>query len=318
MSLEIFSGFPRILDILKARNRYISNIEMPGGTIRYVPLHPPKDGATRTSPASEWTIDFQELENTINSKTRMIVLNSPHNPVGKVFSREELQRIGDLCVKHNLIILSDEVYDRLFYVPFTRIGTLSPELYERTLTVGSAGKAFYATGWRVGYLIGPEHLIKYVAGAHTRICYSSVSPLQEAAAVAFEQADKVGFWDESRNEMKQKMERFCEVFDELGIPVCALSCPWHCLSNRHRYLTCMHSVLRSGGRILRAGQHGFGEAPDRLPLPASCSQSASRFQALLVPHPRGWRGCRSANGVLHRCQLPHRGGLSPLCSLQER
>lgn len=55
--------------------RYISNIEMPGGTIRYVPLHPPKDGATRTSPASEWTIDFEELENTINSKTKMIVSN---------------------------------------------------------------------------------------------------------------------------------------------------------------------------------------------------------------------------------------------------
>lgn len=118
-----------------------------------------------------------------------------------------------------MIILSDEVYDRLYYVPFTRIATLSPQLWERTLTVGSAGKAFYATGWRVGYLIGPEHLIKYVAAAHTRICYSSVSPLQEAAAVAFEQADSVGFWDRSRTEMKQKVERFCEVFDELGIPV---------------------------------------------------------------------------------------------------
>ncbi|KAJ5415694.1 hypothetical protein N7465_004389 [Penicillium sp. CMV-2018d] len=199
-------------------DQYISNIEMPGGTIRYVPLHPPKDGATKTSPASEWTINFEELEGAMNSKTKMIVLNSPHNPVGKVFSREELERIGELCIKYNLIILSDEVYDRLFYVPYTRIATLSPELYERTLTVGSAGKAFYATGWRVGYLIGPEHLIKYVAGAHTRICYSSVSPLQEAAAVAFEQAEKEGFWDESRTDMKGKIERFCEVFDELGIP----------------------------------------------------------------------------------------------------
>ena len=130
-----------------------------------------------------------------------------------------MERIGDLCVKNNLIILSDEVYDRLYYSPFTRIATLSPELYERTLTVGSAGKAFYATGWRVGFLIGPEHLIKYVAAAHTRICYSSVSPLQEAAAVAFEQADKVGFWDESRAEMKGKVDRFCEIFKELGIPV---------------------------------------------------------------------------------------------------
>lgn len=126
-------------------------------------------------------------------------------------------------MKYNLIILSDEVYDRLFYVPYTRIATLSPELFERTLTVCSAGKAFYATGWRVGYLIGPEHLIKYVSGAHTRICYSSVSPLQEAAAVAFEQAEKEGFWDESRTDMKGKIERFCEVFDELGIPVCDYS-----------------------------------------------------------------------------------------------
>lgn len=199
-------------------DQYISNIEMPGGTIRYVPLHPPKDGATKTSSASEWTIDFEQLERTINPKTKMIVLNSPHNPVGKVFSRAELERIGELAVKHNFIILSDEVYDRLYYVPFTRIATLSPEVYERTLTVGSAGKAFYATGWRVGYLIGPEHLIKYVAAAHTRICYSSVSPLQEGAAVAFEQADKVGFWDESRKDMKRKMSLFCEVFDELAIP----------------------------------------------------------------------------------------------------
>lgn len=142
-----------------------------------------------------------------------------HNPVGKVFSREELERIGELAIKHNLIILSDEVYDRLYYVPFTRIATLSPELWERTLTVGSAGKNFYATGWRVGYLIGPAHLIRYVAAAHTRICYSSVSPLQEASAVAFEKADSEGFWDQSRTEMKRKMELFCEVFDELGIPV---------------------------------------------------------------------------------------------------
>lgn len=191
---------------------------------------------------------------------------SSHNPVGKVFSKEELVRIGDLCVKYNLIILSDEVYDRLFYVPFTRIATLSPELYERTLTVGSAGKAFYATGWRVGYLIGPEHLIKYVAGAHTRICYSSVSPLQEAAAVAFEQADKVGFWDESRNDMKQKMERFCQIFDELGIPVCVVL---HFQLNSYQQFTDSKLVLGSRRWILCLGQHVLCQAPCRLPIPTS-------------------------------------------------
>ncbi|UKZ64350.1 uncharacterized protein TrAtP1_005565 [Trichoderma atroviride] len=199
-------------------DQYISNIEMPGGKIVYVPLHPPATGAVKTSSAADWTIDFDELERAITPKTKMIVLNTPHNPVGKVFSKEELQKVGDLCVKHEIIILSDEVYDRLFYVPFTRISALSPEIEQLTITVGSAGKNFYATGWRVGWLMGPEHLIKYVSAAHTRICYSSVSPLQEACAVGFEKADAEGFWDETVRDMKAKMNLFNEVWDELGLP----------------------------------------------------------------------------------------------------
>lgn len=199
-------------------DQYISNIEMPGGTIRYVPLQPPKNGATEISSAADWTVDIAELEKAINPKTKMIVINTPHNPVGKIFSKSELQAIGDLCVKHNILILSDEVYDRLPYTPFTRIATLSPEIAARTLTVGSAGKNFYCTGWRVGYLTGPANLIHYVAAAHTRICFSSVSPLQEAAAVGFERADELGFWEESRKEMQGKVERFCAVFEELGLP----------------------------------------------------------------------------------------------------
>ena len=198
--------------------RYIPNIEMAGGKVIYTPLRPPKEGANKTTSASEWAIDFGALEKSISDKTRMIVLNSPHNPVGKIFSKFELEAIGSLCVKNNIIILSDEVYDRLYYVPFTRVATLSHEIAKLTLTVGSAGKNFYATGWRVGWLIGPENLIKYVSAAHTRICYSSVSPLQEAAAVGFERADEVGFWEDSKREMKSKMTRFCEVFDELGLP----------------------------------------------------------------------------------------------------
>jgi len=191
---------------------------MAGGTVRYVPLQPPKDGGTRNTSAADWSIDMAALEKTINPKIRMIVLNSPHNPVGKIFSKSELEAIGALCVKHNIIVLSDEVYDRLYYVPFTRIATISPEIAALTLTVGSAGKNFYATGWRVGWLIGPENLIQYVSAAHTRICYSSVSPLQEAAAVGFENAEKEGFWESSKKEMQSKMTRFCAVFDDLGLP----------------------------------------------------------------------------------------------------
>lgn len=98
------------------------------------------------------------------------------------------------------------------------MATLSPEISRLTITVGSAGKNFYATGWRVGWLIGPANLIQYVAAAHTRICFSSVSPLQEAAAVGFEEADGHNFWDESKSEMLGKLKRFNEVWHELGLP----------------------------------------------------------------------------------------------------
>jgi kynurenine aminotransferase len=164
-------------------DQYISNIEFAGGKIVYVPMRPPPHGAERTSSAADWTVDFDELARAFSPRTKMLVLNTPHNPVGKVFSRDELQRVADLCVRNNTIILSDEVYDRLFYVPFTRIATLSPEVERLTLTVGSAGKNFYATGWRVGWLMGPPDLIQHVSAAHTRICFSTVSPLQEACAV---------------------------------------------------------------------------------------------------------------------------------------
>lgn len=199
-------------------DQYISNIEMPGGKVTYVPLHPPAEGSTRTTSAAEWTFSDAELDAAVTPRTRMLVLNTPHNPVGKVFSPAELQRIGAFAERHNLIILSDEVYDRLYYTPFSRIATLSDSLYARTLTVGSGGKNFYATGWRVGWLLGPPHLIRYVSAAHTRICYSSVSPLQEATAIGFERADEHGFWDASRRDMQAKVRRFNAVWDELGLP----------------------------------------------------------------------------------------------------
>ena len=126
-------------------DQYISNIEMPGGKPVYVPLHPPKDGNVKTTRAGEWRVDMDELRGAVTERTRMIVLNSPHNPVGKVFSREELKAIADLCVEKDILILSDEVYDRLYYKEFTRVAALGDEVWNRTLTVGSGGKDFYCT-----------------------------------------------------------------------------------------------------------------------------------------------------------------------------
>lgn len=168
-------------------DQYISNIELMGGKIVYVPINPPKELDQRVTEGTEWTVDMEQFKNAITSKTKAVIINTPHNPIGKVFTREELLQIGNICVEKNVIIISDEVYEHLYFTDeFTRIATLSPEIGQLTLTVGSAGKTFAATGWRIGWVISlNSELLQYVSKAHTRICFASPSPLQEASLCKF-------------------------------------------------------------------------------------------------------------------------------------
>lgn len=185
-----------------------------------------------------------------------------------------METIAALCIKHDVLILSDEVYDRLCYVPFTRTATLSEEVFSHTLTVGSAGKAFQATGWRIGYLVGPDHLIKYVAAAHTRICYSSVSPLQEAVAVAFDKANQVGFWDYSQREMTRKLDMFIQVFDELKIPVRVLLLFTTLISCSLAFLKYSYP---EGGYFVLANMASI-KLPEDYPLPLHISSRPRDFK----------------------------------------
>ncbi|BFZ59307.1 arylformamidase [Saitoella coloradoensis] len=200
-------------------DQYISNIEMQGAKVVYVPIRPPTNG-NLNNPASEWKLDMAELESKITPRAKAIILNTPHNPIGKVFSRSELVAIGEIAERHNLLIISDEVYDRLSFSPggHQRIATLSPALYARTLTVGSAGKTFGCTGWRVGWLLGPEHLVRYVLAAHTRITFCVNSPMQEAIATGFERAEEEGYYETTVREYKARYEILCGAFDKLGLP----------------------------------------------------------------------------------------------------
>ena len=109
-------------------------------------------------------VDWDALEATVNSKTRVLVLNSPHNPTGKIFSRTELDRLAGIVSKYpNLIVFSDEVYERIVFdpegSPHISFATI-PGMWERTLTMSSAGKTFSATGWKCGWCVGPEKIIK--------------------------------------------------------------------------------------------------------------------------------------------------------------
>lgn len=121
---------------------------------------------------------------------------APHNPIGKVFSEDELREIGNLAEEKDFLILSDEVYDVLALSPseHVRIASLD-DFWKRTVTVGSAGKGFSCTGWRVGWLIGPADLIRPALAANTRVTFCTNSPLQEAAAVGWEKAEEERFFE---------------------------------------------------------------------------------------------------------------------------
>lgn len=202
-------------------DQYIPNVEMTGATVKYVQLKYPQKLDKENVTGDDWEVDWAGLEAAITPKTKLIVINTPHNPIGKVFNEKELHRIGQLCIDNNLILVSDEVYENLYYSPkFTRPATLSslPELKDRTLTVGSAGKSFAATGWRIGWVQGPAELIKYVTAAHTRICFSTPAPLQQAVSEAFGEAEKNGYFELTRQQYLKKYEIFTKVFEELGLP----------------------------------------------------------------------------------------------------
>jgi len=149
----------------------------------------------------------------------MIIVNTPHNPVGKVFTKAELEMIAGLAEKHNLLVMADEVYDCLVFdgKEHVRIANL-PGMWDRTVTVGSAGKSFAATGWRVGWLIGPQSIIKPTLAATTRIVFATNSPLQEAAAAGLEQAKERKFFQTQVAEYAERRQILTDCFDALGLP----------------------------------------------------------------------------------------------------
>ena len=153
---------------------YVPNLVMLGATPVYVPLHPP-----------EWTLDPDELRAAFTPHTRAILLNTPHNPTGRVFTQAELELIAGLCIEHDVTVISDEVYEHLTFdgALHTPIAAL-PGMFDRTVTVGSLGKTFSVTGWKTGWVYGPPALIEGVARAHQYITFSTHHPSQAAATVA--------------------------------------------------------------------------------------------------------------------------------------
>ncbi len=187
---------------------YVPQVVMAGGKPVVVRLNPP-----------DWAFDVEELRAAITPRTRLLLLNTPHNPTGKVFTREELEQIADICREHDLLVLADEVYDRIIFdghqhVP---IATL-PGMWERTLTMYSTGKTFSMTGWKIGYVLGPAAMNAAIRTVHQFNVFATATPFQEAMATALEAAPGLGYYDELVDQYTLRRDRLRAVLADSGLP----------------------------------------------------------------------------------------------------
>jgi aspartate/methionine/tyrosine aminotransferase len=145
----------------------------------FIKLHPPatSDG--------EWTFDERELRAAFHRHTKAVILNTPNNPTGKVFSRAELELIRDLCVDFNVVAITDEIYEHIIYDGVQHISIASLEgMGERTVTINGLSKTYSVTGWRVGWAVGPAEITNAIRKVHDFLTVGAPAPLQEAGAAA--------------------------------------------------------------------------------------------------------------------------------------
>ncbi|KAL1357141.1 hypothetical protein HN51_009123 [Arachis hypogaea] len=153
---------------------YEGCITMAGGVPIHVPLDPP-----------QWTLDPSKLLRSLTERTKAIVLNSPHNPTGKVFTKEELEIIARACCSQDCLAITDEVYEHITYDTVKHISlAIFPGMQERTVITSSLSKTFSVTGWRVGWAIGPAFLASAIRNIHIKVTDSAPAPFQEAALTA--------------------------------------------------------------------------------------------------------------------------------------
>ncbi|MGB7219989.1 MAG: aminotransferase class I/II-fold pyridoxal phosphate-dependent enzyme [Vicinamibacterales bacterium] len=170
-----------------------------GATPRYVTLHEP-----------DWSFDPAELAAAFNNKTKAIILNSPNNPTGKVFTREELEIIAALCRKWDAIAISDEIYEHILYDGHRHVPIATIEgMAKRTVTINGLSKTYSVTGWRVGWTISPPSLTGAIRKVHDFLTVGAAAPLQEAGAVA------LGLPDEYYVDLAAKYQRLRDML--LGI-----------------------------------------------------------------------------------------------------
>jgi aminotransferase len=164
-----------------------------------------------------WTFDIDELERLVSSKTKAIILCTPSNPCGKIFSHEELDILGDFCIKNNLIVLSDEIYEYITYDELQHISPASCDKFKgRTITISGYSKTFSITGWRIGYCIAEKSIIKWIGNANDLIYVCAPAPLQYGLAKAIKEIPE-SFYERLRVQYKKKRDLLCSTLSNLGL-----------------------------------------------------------------------------------------------------
>ncbi len=184
---------------------FLAMATLAGAVPRVATLSPP-----------DFRIDPNRLASLFSERTKLLVVNSPHNPTGRVFSREELGVVAELCIRHDVAVLSDEVYE---HITFTDVGHVPlaslPGMRERTLTLSSAGKTFSFTGWKIGWSTGPAELVQAQLAAHQFLTFCAASPLQSAVARALDHLPP-DYYEDLRTGYRRRRDLLVEALSSAG------------------------------------------------------------------------------------------------------
>lgn len=186
---------------------YRAGIALAGATPVPVLLTPQADG--------RWHFDVSDLSAAVTDRTKILLLNTPHNPTGKVFDRSELEAIAQVAIDHDLIVVTDEVYEHLVFdggehIPLATL----PGMFERTLTISSGGKTFHTTGWKIGWMTGPAELVKAAKLAKQFLTYVNGAPFQPATAVGLRLGDD--YFDGLVSDLQVARDRLADGLERAG------------------------------------------------------------------------------------------------------
>ncbi|WP_077326634.1 pyridoxal phosphate-dependent aminotransferase [Virgibacillus siamensis] len=165
--------------------------------------------------ANNFKITPEQLENSISNRTKAVIINSPSNPTGMMYSKDELEKIGQICLKHNILIVSDEIYEKLIYTvdQHVSIASISEQLKEHTIVVNGVSKSHSMTGWRIGYAAGPQKIIKAMTSLASQSTSNPTSIAQYAALAAYCSKEDAG--DEMRNTFSERLDTLYELLNDI-------------------------------------------------------------------------------------------------------